>query len=796
LLDGQPFAATTPRAVEGVVGVEREVNAPATQFLGGDTYEFTGWSDGGAATHTISTPAADTTLTATYRRVVADTTAPSVFITTPAGWEQTYAASQARTAAGTAGDEAGGSGLLNVRLRLRRLSDGQYWNGTDWKPEYFEVSQEPQANWTFAMPNLAGTAPTTRYGLLAIAQDKAFNQGYAYTEFFVTSAADTTVPTVTIDFPSRGPGSYPAAEVRRAYGMVSDEPGGSGLNRVTAILRSNMIGDRRYWNGQSWQTEPFEIDLGTASPWSLPLPNLARSESSNSYWLQVFAYDNAGNGQTSITIFSIDPTDQTAPIATITTPVSGFSYGTSAEARGTVADGGRPEVRSGVESVRLAIGRLPAGATSGPLEWWNGNGGWGSAEFYFAATVSGSTWSGILPALNRDGTYTLKARPFDIAGNFSQVTTDFYVDTVAPVATISNITSGYSYRSVPSVTGTATDARGVSQVRGALYNVATRQWWNGSAWSTAYAEVVASGTNTWSRALPALPALADGRYAYYAIARDYRGNTSVSPPVEFWIDTLAPEVTIETPRPNTPYASLERATGTARDAGPGVFAVRGRLQQMATGRWWNGSAWVTAYTEVPATLSAGSGGTVNWTWSLPPAAQMPNGRYAFSIAARDYIGNTRSSSVVEFDKSAGQLVATRTTRGAGVSFRPDPKPAPTSRVLPRPVPKAGAPVAAPPAAAPVSGISIAAVDRARGQVTLRFLSPLAPRTAVEVGRYAIWAGTTRVAIERVVFSAPSTVTIQLSPGALAAGDSVLVSWTNLPTQAGKAFTGRTSVIVR
>ena len=49
-LDGQPTGATT---VEGVVGIQRVLGAPATQTVGGISYEFVSWSDGGAATHTI-----------------------------------------------------------------------------------------------------------------------------------------------------------------------------------------------------------------------------------------------------------------------------------------------------------------------------------------------------------------------------------------------------------------------------------------------------------------------------------------------------------------------------------------------------------------------------------------------------------------------------------------------------------------------------------------------------------------------------------------------------------------------
>jgi hypothetical protein len=64
-LDGQPM--TTPLSFDAVVGIIRNLDAPATQASGATTYEFVSWSDGGAAAHNISTPAASTTYTATYR---------------------------------------------------------------------------------------------------------------------------------------------------------------------------------------------------------------------------------------------------------------------------------------------------------------------------------------------------------------------------------------------------------------------------------------------------------------------------------------------------------------------------------------------------------------------------------------------------------------------------------------------------------------------------------------------------------------------------------------------------------
>lgn len=68
-LDGMTF--TTPFTFTGVVGMRRTLAVESPQTSGGSTYNFLSWSDGGAATHVVSTPASATTYTATY------STAPS-----------------------------------------------------------------------------------------------------------------------------------------------------------------------------------------------------------------------------------------------------------------------------------------------------------------------------------------------------------------------------------------------------------------------------------------------------------------------------------------------------------------------------------------------------------------------------------------------------------------------------------------------------------------------------------------------------------------------------------------------
>jgi glucose/arabinose dehydrogenase len=63
-LDGTPV--TAPTTIPAVVGMTRTLGVVTPQSLAGSTYAFSAWSDGGAASHTIDVPVANTTYTATF----------------------------------------------------------------------------------------------------------------------------------------------------------------------------------------------------------------------------------------------------------------------------------------------------------------------------------------------------------------------------------------------------------------------------------------------------------------------------------------------------------------------------------------------------------------------------------------------------------------------------------------------------------------------------------------------------------------------------------------------------------
>jgi glucose/arabinose dehydrogenase len=70
IIDGKPIDPNSmPLVTEGVVGFQREIEAPMTQTLAGKVYQFTSWSDGGTNKHFITTPQTDTTYTANYVEV-------------------------------------------------------------------------------------------------------------------------------------------------------------------------------------------------------------------------------------------------------------------------------------------------------------------------------------------------------------------------------------------------------------------------------------------------------------------------------------------------------------------------------------------------------------------------------------------------------------------------------------------------------------------------------------------------------------------------------------------------------
>lgn len=219
-LDGQPVAAA-PHVFTGVVGIERTLGA-ANQTFNGRRYLFAGWSDGGNASHTISTPAANTTYTASFTDdgPVANQP-PTVSLSTAA----TGTVGVAQTLAATASDSDGNVTRVEFFENGTRLGEDTSSPYTfSWTPatsgsrsltaratdndggittsSAVTVDVAPAGGPDTQAPTATLTAPahlqTGVTGTLAITADASDNVGVAGVEFQVDGVAigseDTTAP--------------------------------------------------------------------------------------------------------------------------------------------------------------------------------------------------------------------------------------------------------------------------------------------------------------------------------------------------------------------------------------------------------------------------------------------------------------------------------------------------------------------------------------------------------------------------------------------------------------------------
>lgn len=179
-LDGQPI--TGPTSFTGVVGIERDLVA-ADQVFNGRRYRFAGWSDGMAATHTIATPAASTTYTATFTDLgPVVNSPPTVALTAPAN-NSTGTTGTPITLSATAADSDGS--VTGVEF----FENGVKIGATDQTSPY-------SVSWT--------PATTGARSLTARATDNAGAQTTSAVVSVTISAppSDTQAPVATITTPA------------------------------------------------------------------------------------------------------------------------------------------------------------------------------------------------------------------------------------------------------------------------------------------------------------------------------------------------------------------------------------------------------------------------------------------------------------------------------------------------------------------------------------------------------------------------------------------------------------------
>jgi hypothetical protein len=384
---------------------------------------------------------------------------------------------------------------------------------------------------------------------------------------FAASANFNTVAVTVTD---------PGAALHGTVTLQSTTASERGIASVR--YQSSPAGANTWTDACTAATAPFSCDWNTAG-----VADGMRD-------LRAIAVDQAGYQQTSATVVS-RRVDNTLPAVSLADPGT-YLTGTKA-LTATGSDG------NGLAS--LAIEYRPAG---------------GSWTTLCTGATSPRSCS-LNTATLADGSYELRARATDAAGNVNDSTLTRVVDNNAPTG---SIPAPGPLTGIVSVNITAADG-------------------NGSGVASVTAEFRPQGTTSWTTVCIDLDAgygcsnldtapYPDGLYESRAIIVDKAGFSYTTATITVRIDNTAPN-TATLANPGSILTGTEALSGAAADAGSGVASWTAQYRTSPSGTWTD--------------ICADATSTYGCNWNTTAVA---DGSYDLRAVVRDQAGNSTSSTVI------------------------------------------------------------------------------------------------------------------------------------------------------
>jgi hypothetical protein len=436
----------------------------------------------------------DPTATLTWFRISATDQAGNTLAYTfqvPRGTSDAPAGSDTSPPTASITQPAGGTTLSGVATVTAVAIDDVGVAEVDLLVDGTKVAASAAAPYTFSF-DTSSAAPGS-HALVARAQDAAGNVGYSAAVSVTTETSDTTPPVVSMTSPASG--AIVAGTVTVSATATDDK----SVARVEFRDGATLLG--------AATAAPYSVSWGTSSA------------AAGAHTLSATAYDPAGNSATATVSVTVD---DVPPTVSVTAPANGAAVAGTVTLSATATD------NTAVARVVFYDGAtLIATATGAPYS---------------------TTWNAAAAGL---GPHTLKARAYDVAGNFadSEISVTVSSDLTPPTVTfVSPVEGGYMGR-YNNVLFNVTDNVGV--VGGDLYDGATL--------IRSFANMLppfGDGYDTSN--------VADGPHTLTAHAWDAAGNIGVAR-VDVTIDKVAPTVAITAPANSVSVSDVVTIQGTATD---------------------------------------------------------------------------------------------------------------------------------------------------------------------------------------------------------------------------------------
>lgn len=306
-----------------------------------------------------------------------------------------------------------------------------------------------------------------------------------------------------------------------------------------------------------------------------------------------------------------------------------------------------------------------------------------------AGTVNWVRRSGLPSGANLiNASYTLAATVTNNAGVMDTNSINVILgvpDHTPPAVQIDTPTALTPYNTFPTIKGVANDrprGTGLSRVVISIQRNSDGLYWTGTEFSFSRAFLP---TTTSPNPAPGSSAtvhftfdnvptgnlLRDGSYQIIARAYDIAGNYTGTT-IFISIDQQAPTITLTAPRDGTAVNNLALIRGTVQDnqGGSGISRVRLTILRNIDGKYWNGTAFTSRVTFLPAILA---GKTFVYHGSFP-VSQLTQSSYTLSAIAFDRAGNQgMANSTVSIDRIAPTdvkfIVPTSSAKGGKVTVR-------------------------------------------------------------------------------------------------------------------------------